>query len=739
MVKKATTNESRILAEMAIQIWDVVINEFQHKYNITLNPQQLQAVQSVDGPVLLLAVPGSGKTTVLVTRLGYMIYCKGIAPERILTLTYTVAATHDMAERFESYFGPELRERLEFRTINGISARIINYYGRQLGKNTFRLVTDEKETAGLLSGIFQQVEKTYPTESDMKSVRTLNTYIKNMMLTAEEIRQLDKEAGFQISQIYKLYCEEMRKQNLMDYDDQMIYALNILRRSPETLQYFQRQYQYICVDEAQDTSKIQHAMIAMLAGKTDNLFMVGDEDQSIYGFRAAYPEALLHFEANHPGAKVLLMEENFRSNAKIVEAADGFIQKNTLRHKKNMRASRAAGGDIREIELKSRKSQYTYLAKLAATCQYQTAVLYRDNESVLPLVDRLEREGIPYRMRSGDLTFFSHRIVLDVQNIIRFAMNPKDTELFMQIYYKVNLYINKQNALKLCTISEEKDIPVLEAAIEYGNFPGYTVGSIKSIQTHMHNMLEESAEKAINRIVKFMGYDEYLERVGMSDGKLFILKAIASMEATAESFVERMAQLQQIIRDKQNDPRCKFILSTIHASKGLEYDTVYLLDVSDGIFPENVPVSLKKADAQEVSAYEEERRLFYVGITRAQNSLNLFKLPTKSTFCSELLKKAPKAVAVTAANATSVNPKRKSPSVQVFNSKPITPKKEFSQEAYDTFCNSLGQGIVVSHKKFGKGIVAEIRPDYVMIHFGDTIRKFSLRILFESDVLTVES
>lgn len=681
------------------------MQEFERKYNITLNSQQWEAVKAVDGPVLLLAVPGSGKTTVLVTRLGYMIYCRGIEPERILTLTYTVAATHDMGERFEKYFGSELRGRLEFRTINGLCARIIGYYGRVLGKSAFRLVVDEKETASMLSSIFLQVEKTYPTESDMKSIRTLNTYIKNMMLSAEDIRALEKEAGFQISQIYRLYCEEMRKQKLMDYDDQMIYALNILRRSPETLQYFQNRYQYICVDEAQDTSKIQHAIIAILAGKRENLFMVGDEDQSIYGFRAAYPEALLSFEKNHPNARVLLMEENFRSNAKIVEAADGFIQRNSMRHEKHMRASRMPGGDIREIELKSRKSQYTYLAKLAKQCRFQTAVLYRDNESALPLIDLLEREGIPYRMRSRDLTFFSHRIVLDIQNMIRFAENPYDTELFMQIYYKVNLYINKQNALRFCTISEEKGISVLDAAIKYGDFPGYTVASIKAIQTHMQNMLKESAEKAINRIVKFMGYNEYLERVGMSDGKLFILKMIAAKESSAQSFVERMAKLQQIVREKENDRECHFILSTIHGSKGLEYDTVYLLDVADGVFPENIPRNTKNKSTKEWADYEEERRLFYVGVTRAQNSLNVFKLPGQSTFCRELLTKLPKA------------------------------SKRFSQEEYEAFCDSLGEGIGVLHKKFGQGVVAEMSGNYVIIHFGDTIRKFSLRILYESDAL----
>ena len=304
--------------------------EFCSKYQIQLNQQQAEAVQSVQGPVLLLAVPGSGKTTVLVTRLGYMICCAGIAPEHILTLTYTVAATRDMEARFCSFFGDELGRKLEFRTINGVCARVIQYYGRLIGKNSFKLVTDEKSTAGMLSAIYQKVEGGFASASDIKNIRTLITYIKNRMLTGEEIRQLDEETDIKISEIYDAYCTEMRDRGLMDYDDQMTCAYTILRKNQETLRCFQDQYPYICVDEAQDTSRIQHEIIRLLAGKREQLFMVGDEDQSIYGFRAAYPEALLTFEKEHPGARVLLMEENFRSNAKIVEAADRFIQKNEI-------------------------------------------------------------------------------------------------------------------------------------------------------------------------------------------------------------------------------------------------------------------------------------------------------------------------------------------------------------------------------------------------------------------------
>lgn len=266
---------------------------FERQFPVQLNEQQKQAVKSVDGPILLLAVPGSGKTTVLVTRLGYMIFCKGIAPEKILTVTYTVAATKDMSGRFASYFGEELAERLEFRTINGICAKIIQYYSRSVGKSAFELVQDEKIILHFLIEIYQETEHSYPTESDLKNVRTLITYIKNMMLTEEEIRHLEEKEELKLLEIYQAYCVKMRKEGLMDYDDQMVYAYNMLRKFPDLLAYFQRLYPYICVDEAQDTSRIQHAIIKLLASGTEQLFMVGDEDQSIYGFRAAYPKALL--------------------------------------------------------------------------------------------------------------------------------------------------------------------------------------------------------------------------------------------------------------------------------------------------------------------------------------------------------------------------------------------------------------------------------------------------------------
>ena len=739
--------------------------EFETTFSVKLNQQQKEAVQSTKGPVLLLAVPGSGKTTLLVTRLGYMIYCRNIPPESILTVTYTVAATKDMSERFAVRFGEDMAKRLEFRTINGICAMIIQYYGRRIGKTPFELVKDEKATTGMLIRICQDHGMGYPTESDLKNVRTLITYIKNMMLNEEELQKLEEESDIRIAGIYREYCRQMREQKLMDYDDQMLYAYNILRKDLGVLAYFQNRYPYICVDEAQDTSKIQHAIIALLAAGTGNLFMVGDEDQSIYGFRAAYPEALLSFEKKHSGAKVLLMEENFRSNAKIVEAADKFIQKNTLRHEKHMRAAREAGADIREISLKSRKAQYVYLMKAAQECTTgmagmsgseehrgradasvtETAVLYRDNECAIPLIDLLERKNIPYRMRNADLSFFTHRTVLDVQNIIRFAMDPKDTELFMQIYYRLKLFFNKKDALRYAQISQEKDMEVLDAALKYGNLEKYQEDNIRNLKRQMVRILNMPGDEAVNQILTYMGYQDYLKKMGMNANKLETVKLIGSRVESPEKLLERLEELRTIIQEKVSDKDCPFILSTMHASKGLEYDTVYLLDVMDGILPEKVLANPRTASKEELETYEEERRLFYVGVTRAKNQLNVFTTNKPSKFCSELLGKR---------NLRENQQKEYAGMKKWGDYSPAGTygikgngmyhgygtghgSQKQPGKSYQELADALGEGMIVKHKKFGEGVVVDMEGEHIRIQFGDNVKNMDLKVLARLGMLEI--
>ncbi|MDY3872709.1 MAG: ATP-dependent helicase [Roseburia lenta] len=711
-----------------------------------LNDQQLAAVQAIEEPTLLLAVPGSGKTTVLVTRIGYMVYCKGIAPEEILVVTYNVAAKSDMQRRCKKMFGEDLSMRVEFRTINGICAKAIAMYSRMVGKQAFELLSDEGEKARILAGIYQRIEHGFPSENDLSDLATRITYIKNRMLSKEEIARLNAECDYDLAKIYEAYRREMRARSLMDFDDQLVYAYTMFRSAPALLDSFWDRYSYIMVDEAQDTSKIQHAIIELLAGREHHLFMVGDEDQSIYGFRAAYPEALLSFEDRYPGARVLLMETNYRSDAGIVAAADAFIRQNSLRHEKHMRPWHQEAGTIRTIDIARRKGQYGYLLKVArnlmekdAEDQKTTAVLYRDNESALPLIDLLEKQEIPYRIKNAEISFFSHRIVNDIRNIILFAADTTNTELFLQIYYKLQFFIKKADAEAICAQAKREEISVFDAALSYYGEGDWTAGKVKAMRTHMANMMREPADKALFRILNPMGYLDYVERSRLKNTKTEILQMLAQGERSPLALVERLDALAEILRNKEDDKEAKLVLSTIHSSKGLEYDTVYLLDVADGLFPETVLTSYRSADKEEIAAYEEERRLFYVGVTRAKENLILFHAKTKSTFLEQFLPDLRGSEAEAEHIAKRPNPKKTS--LQADGQKALA-RFASSRESYSKqgIIPTVHPGDIVLHSKYGRGEVGALleKSGKIRISFDGVNKTFAYPSVFLNGNLVVE-
>ena len=674
--------------------------EFFERYGKQLNEEQLMAVKTIEGPILLLAVPGSGKTTVLVKRLGYMLFVEGIKPENILTLTYTVAATRDMERRFKELFKDPLGDSLEFRTINGICARIISYYGKLIGKKSFDLITDEKLTGKILTDLYVKHMGEYPTESDIKNIRTHITYCKNMLLTEEEIRKRGKDEGISLYEIYSGYNQRLKAESLMDYDDQMIYAYRMLKSSSVILDHYRDKYRYICVDEAQDTSKIQHMIISLLSGDKGNLFMVGDEDQSIYGFRAAYPDALLNFEKEHKGARILVMNKNYRSDARIVEIADKFIQKNFNRHEKHMCATRQAKTDISVVDLNSRKAQYKYLLEMSKNIDRQTAILYRDNESILPLVDLLERQNIPYRIKSSDMAFFTHRVVVDVINILKFCLNPMDTELFLKIYFKFQTYLSKADAEKMCYIADKNHSGILDCAEEL-SINKRILGNIRSLRTHFRNMRSESPSKAINRLDKYMGYGDYLRDNNMDEDKLFILDMLSRSEDSIEGFLDRLEYLRELLSLKKEDYNSKFILSTIHSSKGLEYECVVLMDVINGVFPNRIVKDFKTATPLEKREYEEERRLFYVGITRAKDKLTLLRYDDEgSLFVGEIFPKTKKA-------RVKSEPKREN-----MLNKPtlLLPKKKSVSKQFKVPENLI-IGERIRQPQYGDGVITDVSFD----------------------------
>ena len=698
---------------------------FIKQYAAGLNPQQLAAVQAVHGPVLLLAVPGSGKTTVLVTRLGYMVLCCDVPPAQILTMTYTVAATHEMRGRFAARFGAELAGQMTFRTINGLSAVILQYYSRVYGRRQPELLTNEGDITRMLTDIWQQVNREFPTESTLKELRTAITYIKNMALTDEEIEGLETDLA-SLPELYRRYQAALKRAGQMDYDDQMVFALQILRAAPPVLAYFQQRYKYFCVDESQDTSKIQHEIIRLLAGRSLNLFMVGDEDQSIYGFRAAYPQALMDFEQVYPGAQVLLMEENYRSSEEIVAAANAFVARSRYRRPKTLRATQGAQCPLEIRHITRREEQINWLFEEARRGGGETAVLFRNNESALPLVDLCERRGVPYRFKKADLTFFTHKIVLDAVDFLRFAYEPANGERFLRLYYKFGLALSRQRALAACGASARTGRPILEELIRDPETKTRMRESLGDIYAAFKRIPQLNAADALDAVRHGCGYGAYLNQKGMDTGKLAILEMLAEQEPNALRLLDRLEELRMLIAAKADvNSDVPFVLSTIHSSKGLEYDRVVLLDAFDGVLPAKPEICCRTPE--DTRQYEEDRRLFYVAMTRARHKLVLFDCKTMpSVFVQEVIFNLPESRAereLAKAETNRVLGRNKPAAAG-----PALPPVDVAAVTR--------VGAAVQHAVFGRGVITEFDGRFVTVEFsGMRVKKLDAALVAEKHLL----
>lgn len=334
----------------------------------------------------------------------------------------------------------------------------------------------------------------------------------------------------------------------MDYDDQLVYALQILRTCPEILAEFQARYRWIHVDEAQDTSKIQHEIIRLLVGKRGKLFMVGDEDQSIYGFRAAWPQALMEFERRFSGARVLLLGKNYRSTRQIVSAANRFIAGNRNRREKHMTAVRGSGPEVGQIWVYNRMAQYQYLAKVAGGCEREMAVLFRNNESALPVIDLLDRAGIPYRCRQFDSSFFTHRVVQDVTDIIRFAQAPEDGALFLRLYYKLGTCVTKAAAEQAAARSARTGRPVLQVLSQMEEVSAFSQRRCALLQKELEELPQRNGALAVYHIAGPMGYSRYLSERDADPGKLQILQVLGASEPSPQRLLLRLQELAELVR-----------------------------------------------------------------------------------------------------------------------------------------------------------------------------------------------
>ncbi len=597
------------------------------EHGLSLNSQQQQAVEQVEGPLLLLSVPGGGKTTVIIARCGNLLMQHQAAAAHILTITFSKAAAVDMQSRFNAVFGCELGERMHFSTIHSYAYRILRTYARQK-KFSLPSVLPEGRQGALLRQIYHARTGEYLTEDKQDELAAGLSYCKNMLLTPEEAG-VSAVAIKDFPELYDAYQKAKAALQMMDFDDMLYEAYALLQRDTEFSQFLTRGLHYVNIDEAQDNSLLQHRLVRLLGADARSLFMVGDEDQSIYGFRGAYPEALLRFKSDYPNGQVLLMEENYRSTQAIVQCASKIIQQNKNRYPKKMRTSHPPGEAVEVQVLENREDQYDYLLQAllreseSGLC---SAVLYRNNISAIPLMDFLERHKYPFSLRDQRPAFFRHWIIADVCAFHRLSCQPDDVTAFTRIYYKLNAFLSK----KVCQYVEEQIRPgqnVFDVVLRYPDLNRLSRKIVQEVRHNVARLRKLSRVAMVDAVGGSLGYRQYLVQNSNGNGDsldnlMQVFTTLRNLACNCNSFEELRQRLRCLydLAARGHRTDCPLLLSTVHASKGLEFDRVFLIDLYQGIFPSQ---GSKLTEAEAAARAEEETRLFYVGITRARRHLTL--------------------------------------------------------------------------------------------------------------------
>lgn len=590
---------------------------FCQKFNICgLNEQQEAAVRRVNGATLLLAVPGSGKTTVIVARTGYLMYVAGVKPENILTITYTRAAAKEMKERFIKKFAPERIPA--FSTINSFCLSVINTCAKEKYIHVPKLVPNNES---IVRAIAAKMLPEYPSDSQVRSLAQKVCKVKNKLMTFQEIEAIE-ENSLDFSAFYQAYKLYMSEHDLMDFDDQLLMANDLLDEYPDILQRAHEKFRYVSVDEAQDTSYVQHLIVQKLVGRNGNIFMVGDEDQSIYGFRGAYPAALLDFQSNYNEPCILRMETNYRSDRNIVSAANQFIKLNTRRLDKNMRAQSPKDGAIVVTCIDRMEQQAELLLERIRNQKpdESLAILYRNNDSAIPLINLLQMNGIQVQTRDATGTFMTNYVIRDLLDFMLLALNPADTTAFGHLYYKMGLYMKGVTAKRIIEAVEEGECRnVFSAAMKFAGGKGYA-WKIECLPRDFSDLAKKKPAEAIDYILFMLDYwSNWLTKkidAGASEQfislRISILKMVAEKYSTIPDFLAALKNITEYKGCQDSN----VTVTTIHSSKGLEFDKVILIDMVSGIIPGD-------SDDRDAEDDEEDARAFYVGATRARHELEI--------------------------------------------------------------------------------------------------------------------
>ncbi|NLW23257.1 MAG: ATP-dependent helicase [Tissierellia bacterium] len=597
---------------------------------MNLSKEQKRAVSHVDGPALVLAVPGAGKTTVLIHRTANLILNNNISPENILSITFSKAAARDMKNRFDKLYGDISPIPVRFSTIHSFAYGLIREYAF---KNRIRyiLIEDpakELNKSNILKRIYYSINNDYIMEEKLEGLINSISYIKNMLISPEEFLSQFNININNFVDIFNTYERYKRNNNLIDFDDMLTLSLEILHRDRFLLNKYRKRYWYIQVDEGQDTSKVQVEIIKTLAKPKNNLFIVADDDQSIYGFRGAYPQELFNFTKTYNEGKIFFMEENYRSSKNIVSICNSFIKQNTLRFNKNIFTKNEFFEPVNIVKVNTLEEEYDYLLnELTLIGDYNnTAILYRNNISSIGIIEYLERNNIPFYMRDVKIRFFNHWIVQDLLNFFLLAEDNSNIKAFEEIYYKMNGFISKKQLNYIKTLNYNSS--VFDRLLSIPGIPEFYRKNILQLKLDFRKLSKLNPYEGILHIEKNLGYEDYLRESCMKFGHtldtlktiLYYIKLIAYKREDLKEFIGRLKYLEYLSMESKNRKN-GVTLSTIHSAKGLEFDRVYMIDLIEGDFPPTSAIDrFKKGD---IDALEEERRLFYVGMTRAKKYLSL--------------------------------------------------------------------------------------------------------------------
>lgn len=610
---------------------------------MSLNHAQTEAVAHNKGPCMVLAGPGSGKTLTIAKRIEYLIMKHKVRPEEILVITFTKYAAWEMKNRTRSICGPS-SYAVTFGTFHGIYYGILKWAYRL---NQSNLLSDEEKyriLREILPGIDWDQEPEADEEKDYLQELAIEIgNVKNNCMDIEEYEPV-KYTTEKFRKLYRTYEETKKKYRKIDFEDMLIQCRDLFMKRPDILKKWQEKFQYILVDEFQDVNQAQYDVVRMLAAPQDNLFVVGDDDQSVYGFRGAKPGIMKEFMKDYPKARQILLDVNYRSSGYIVKGALRVIGNNKIRFEKKIEAFRKPDETVHVQEVKDPVQEAEYVLERIreyrekGVSYTEMAVLYRTNVDARAVSELMTEYQIPFVMKEHLNNIYEHFIALDMISYLRLSQGEYDRKYFLQIANRPNRYLTRES-MKTGNVS-------YESLRRYYRDKDWMVDRIDQLEWDMKMICDKTPYAAIQYIRKRMGYDEFLKEYAayrkISSEDLFaVLEEIwqnSKGYGTIKEWFEHIESYGKMLKEqnKKNGEKEGVNLMTMHAAKGLEFDTVFVIEANEGSCP------YKKATADE--EIEEERRLFYVAMTRAKRKLVISYVKEKngkdllpSRFVSELL------------------------------------------------------------------------------------------------------